>query len=227
MRKQSFVLRARGMTLLEITVAMGILSVAFVGIMLFMKVMVNGLYSESIESDQQTRTAGQMYDILAEVRQATAQSPHFAVAGSTTIPPSITFDLPAGTNAVGDVVWGSQITYRLALNPGYYIDNAGTVQDAMILRDEVPAGVGGTTTTTVIEQHVPYKITENGVTYWGFNVAVNSNALTISIRRSGDTNVNLGTSVTPTGSTQGTLATAIFTGTYYLRNSQVALPATQ
>ncbi len=228
MRNQTLVRRtARGVTLVEMTVAMAILGTAFVGISLFMNVMVNGLYSETIESDQQTRTAGKMYDILAELRQATAQSPNFHVVTATSsVPSSITFDLPASTNPAGNVVWGSKVTYRLALNSGQYIDSAATVQDAMIMRDALDP-VSGTTTTTVIEQHVPYKITENSVPQWGFNVTVNTNVLTIAIRRSGDTNVNLGTTVTATGSTQGTLATAIFTGTYYLRNSQTAMVATQ
>lgn len=212
----------RGFTLIEMSIALAILGVIFVGVILLMNVIVTGMYSEGVESDQHARVAGRMSDILSEIRQASAQSPNFAVAGSATTPPSITFDLPAGSTSTGTLTWGSKVKYSLAAMPGF-IDPEGSVQDAVILRDETQPS--GAIITTVIENHVPYKITENGVVYWGFNVSVAANAVTVSIRRSGDTRTNLGTSVQANSSTQNSLATSIYSGTYYLRNPQSAIPA--
>jgi hypothetical protein len=146
------------------------------------------------------------------------------------VPPSITFDLPASTDTAGNMVWGSKVTYRLALSSketdnGLDNDGDGIVGTARIMRDEAPAGAGGAVTTSVVEEQVPYRVTENGVTYWGFAVSRSVNALTVSIRRSGNTHKILGNTVQANGSTQGTVATSIVKGVYYLRNSQVAIPA--
>jgi prepilin-type N-terminal cleavage/methylation domain-containing protein len=90
---------ARGFTLLEISIAIGIMGAILVLISQAIQVMSWGVRSSVAQSDSMTRTSGTVYDIVAELRQATAYSPHFYIEQDPTIPPTITFDLVAGVDA--------------------------------------------------------------------------------------------------------------------------------
>lgn len=178
-----------GFSLVELIVALAILAASFAAVLSIVAVLADGMYFETIQGEQQTRISGTVCDMLAELRQA-SMSPNFNIAtpaaAATTNPsasqlPSITFDMPSTTNAAGAIVWGSKITYRLALKEadnGLDNDGDGIIGTAQILRDETPVGMA--TTTTIVEDHVPLRVSETvgGVTntYWGFTVEKSNKA---------------------------------------------------
>ncbi len=195
----------------------------FVIVLESMQVMAGGVKSSQAQSDLTTRTTGTLYDIVAELRQATAQSPHFYVEQDLAIPPSITFDLVAGVDVNGNILWGDKITYALQLMPpgdAASFDYLG-IDAAQLIRTETDSQ--GNVTTTLIENNVPYRFSENGVTNWGFAVNCNGNAIFISLSRFADSgtlsghtyqNVSDGSFASPK------LTIVTTTGNYFLRNPQ-------
>ncbi|HLX64987.1 MAG TPA: hypothetical protein VKX17_27200 [Planctomycetota bacterium] len=217
-----------------------------------MSFVANGMYSETVSADQYTRTTGTLYDVVSELREAASYSPHFYLEVNPTKAPSITFDKIDTVDANGNIVWGSMITYRLEhvatdASAQFESDHPGVTQ-GRVVREEV-ASVNNQpqpAVLTVIEDCVPYQITQSGTSAWGFNVTRDGCALTITLSRCGDTRLGTGaendinvnsntmaattttttnTSNPITHATLGTLDICTTKSVYFLKNPQVVIPA--
>jgi hypothetical protein len=191
-----------------------------------MVIMAGGVKSSLAHSDLSTRTKGTIYDIVSELRQATAYSPHFYIEQDVTQPPSITFDLVAGVDGKGNILWGNKVTYCLRLMPEPHASSFDylSIDAAQLIRIETDSH--GAATTSLVEDNVPYQYTEAGVSNWGFMVSRDGNALSMSLSRFADTggrnghsyrNVSDGSAASPT------LLIVKNTGTYFLRNPQAVI----
>ncbi len=243
-------LSARGLSLTELAFVMAILSASFLGILSTMDFMANGMHSETVYAEQNTRTTGTLYDVVAELRDATAYSPNFFLEVNPEKPPRITFDKVDTVDSSGNMVWGNKITYRLervsnAASAAFESDHAGITQ-GRIVREETGPKKGDPTVLSVIEDSVPYRFTKDGSPAWGFNVSRDGCALSITISRFGDTGSKsieaqkngteaaqqvqapapTGNSSTPTATTvQGSIVITTVNGVYFLKNPQVVIPA--
>ena len=214
---------SRGLTLLEIMVTLGVVAAILVVVMESMQVMAIGVKSSQASSDLSTRTTGTLYDIVSELRQAAAYSPNFNIEQDIARPPSITFDLVAGVDGKGNIVWGNKVTYALQLMPepeASQFDYLG-VDAGQLIRTETNSL--GVSTITLVEDCVPYQYMEPGISSWGFAVSRDGNALSISLSRFADSgapsghtyqNVSDGSTLKPSVNIVRT------TGIYFLRNPQ-------
>jgi prepilin-type N-terminal cleavage/methylation domain-containing protein len=206
--------RTRGLTLIELTVALALLASAFVGILDVLRLLGSGLQYETVRSDLSTRTEGTLYDMVAELRQAAACSSNFYIEQNAALPPRITFDLVDRIDTKGNIVWGNKVTYRLVKAPETQAAQFSylNIVPGQILRDE--SGAVTPLATTVVEELVPYQFSDNGVTKWGFSVSRSGSALTLSTSR-------FGTTAAKNGNASQALMISTVSGTYYLRNSAV------
>lgn len=214
---------ARGMSLLELIIGLTVLSLAFLLLIGILHVFASGMKVETVNSDQNTRVRGTLYDIGSELRQATASSPHFFIEQVPSKEPSITFDLIDSVNAEGAYVWGNQITYKLVAAPSLDTTILATsgITRAQLVREELTKS--GETISSVIEDNVPLKFSNKGIVTWGFTVSRNDSALAISLSRFGDTGVNTPDAVNPlapSGGSNHSVIVSTANTVYYLRNPQ-------
>lgn len=217
------ILGTRGFTLLEASISLALMAFIFMVIFEVLAVMTGSTKSGIAHSDLNTNTRGVVYDIVSELRQATAYSPNFYIEQDAAEPPSITFDLVAGVDGKGNIVWGNKVTYclRLMPDPQSRAWDYLNIDAAQLLRIETDNL--GATTTTLVEDNLPYRFTEDGVTNWGFTVSRDGNALSLSICRFADSGKKSGRQIR--NASDGTLAAENLiivkaSGTYFLRNPQ-------
>ena len=206
----------RGLTLLELMVALSVLGCAFLALFDVMHLLGSGIQNQKVSSDVLTRTQGTLYDIVAELRQATAFSPNFYIEQSATQPPRITFDLVDSVDSKGNIIWGNKITYRLVKASSQQIAEFAylNIVPGQILRDE--SSGTGPVTTSVIEELVPYQFVDSGVTKWGFSVSRDGSALALSISRFGTTDAR-------GADAASAMQISTTSGVYFLRNPQVVI----
>ena len=247
---------SHGITLVEMTFVMAILSGAFVAILALLNFIGSGMFYDTVSSDQTTRTTGTLYDIVSEVRDATAFSPNFYIEVNPDAPPKIIFDKVDGVDKDGNTIWGSKITYRLEQSNdagGLQLQAAKSgVPTGRIIREEVFANKALTADVRTVEERVPYQFKRNGVTEWGFNITRNGSALTVTSSRFGDSGIDAhaptdgvvtqptnyaqaatagGSTLVPASTTPvtsmsiGSLVISTATGTYFLKNPKVVIPA--
>jgi hypothetical protein len=197
-------------------IVLALLAGTFVAILDVLRLLGTGMQEETARATVTTRTQGTLYDIVAELRQATAYSPNFYIEQSAANPPKITFDLVDGVDPKGNIIWGNKITYRLVKAPAAEAKQYSYlgIVPGQILRDEI--GAKTPLTTSLVEDMVPYQFVENGVTKWGFLVSRNGNSLSLSISR-------FGTTVAKNGSASSALSISTTSGVYFLRNPQVLI----
>ncbi len=236
--------RARGVSLLEITFAMAILSGAFIAVLYVMSFLAGAMTGESGRGDPFAGAMGAQYDLGAELCETAAFSPHFYIEQDPQKAPRITFDKIEGLDSAGGMVWGSTITYRLEAMNG----SIGDITMGRLVRDEVSNLKDVPATTMTIQENIPYRYTQNGAAAWGFNVTLEGHALTLSTSRFGSVtetpataNRNVNTSPLSSKSTALQLAAGSaaaeassvtrskpvlsVTSIYYLRNPQAIIPA--
>lgn len=239
---------SRGMSLIELTFVMSILGGAFLAILSTMNFMAGGMHAETVYAEQNTRTTGTLYDVVSELRDATAYSPNFYLEVNPEKPPQIIFDKVDGVDSTGNMIWGSKITYRLekvstAASAQFEADHPGITQ-GRVIREEVFAQKNELPLVRVVEDNVPYRFTQNGTAAWGFNIAREGCALAITLSRFGDTgsvasdskssvntqqqNVaqqNTNTLESTSTITLGSVVISTAKGVYFLKNPQVVIPA--
>jgi hypothetical protein len=213
----------QGFTLLEITISLGVIAAILVLIIEAIQVMAGGVCSNLAQSDSMTRANGTVYDIVSELRQATAYSPHFYIEQDPGIPPSITFDLVAGVDGKGNIVWGNKVSYALHVMPQPEASNIDylRIDAGQLIRVETDSL--GNSTASLVEDNVPYQFSENGISAWGFMVTQNGNALFLSLSHFADSGVTNGhayQNVSDGSFASPRLAIVTSAGTYFLRNPQ-------
>lgn len=233
----------RGHTLLELTFTMAILSAVFAGTLSVIGFLGDAMSNENAQAAPFTRATGTLYDLGAELCEASATSPDFYIEQDPEKPPRLTFNKIVGLDAEGKIAWGSRVTFRLEPSDDQRMYDLTGVLSARIVRDEVPLDKKTTPTSSVIEENVPYRFECGGKTQWGFDVTVDGPALTLTVSRFGGmpsslqrgTNVRAvnfcaptapNTTATPVSVVRANAPSIVtVTAMHCLQNPQVALPA--
>lgn len=216
----------RGFTMLEMTVSLSILGAIFILVFQVMQMMADGFKYSQGSSDATTRSSGAMYDIVSEIRQATAYSPNFYIEQDINKPPSITFDLVSDVDSKGNIIWGNKINYSLKVMAYPQASNFDylDIDVGQLIRTETDPK--GNAITSVVADKVPYHYIENTTSYWGFMVSRNGSALTLSLSRFADSGVNTTRryqNVSDKSFASQSLLIETTSGVYFLRNPQAVI----
>lgn len=113
--------RARGYSLMEVTIAMATVSFGFLISMHVLKEMTDDMHVEMVQSDIHKRVTGRLYDMTGELEAIVASDSQFLVTlnGVTVADGNqgngIAFRIPAGVNAAGAITWG-KATYKRSVD---------------------------------------------------------------------------------------------------------------
>src|SRR5262249_30235156 len=156
--------------LTEMLFAVGILGGAMVATLAVVGFLGDATRYEAGQADPLVHTTGTLYDLDAELCDASASSPNFYVEQDPLKPPSITFDKLNGVASQGQPVWGSKVNYHLEsatpIVPMSALSTSSPINVGRIVREETPLG-STAPQVNVVEENVPCQFINKGAPAWG------------------------------------------------------------